>query len=186
MTSSKRDACVVGMQAVARELRRRATTWTWRGEMGPDTMRRLTYCHFDHGETRTRVMFTRDAGMHESGWIRNPDYDRCFHLSLSPFPHDVLIGVVPVLDFRPEIERLWVEAFYGEDAHLTWREGPKTPEGRGREVAHWRLFADAHWQPILPRGEVYHSLFTPPDWRSWSQVHAEDNGPVIDSPLDPT
>ena len=30
-----------------------------------------------------QIIFTRDTGHHSSGWLKNPDYERCWHLSLS-------------------------------------------------------------------------------------------------------
>ncbi len=30
-----------------------------------------------------KLIYTRDVDMHESGWFKNPDYDRCYHPSLS-------------------------------------------------------------------------------------------------------
>ncbi|MCK5236435.1 MAG: hypothetical protein KAR06_05545, partial [Deltaproteobacteria bacterium] len=29
------------------------------------------------------LIFTRDEGMHDAGWWKNPDYARCYHLSIS-------------------------------------------------------------------------------------------------------
>ena len=31
------------------------------------------------------IILTRDVGYHTSGWWKNPDYERCYHLSIS-FP----------------------------------------------------------------------------------------------------
>ena len=31
------------------------------------------------------IILTRDVGYHSSGWWKNPDYERCYHLSIS-FP----------------------------------------------------------------------------------------------------
>lgn len=36
-----------------------------------------------HEPTGTMLLFTRDIGHHTSGWWKNPDYERCYHLSLS-------------------------------------------------------------------------------------------------------
>lgn len=33
------------------------------------------------------IIFTRDEGAHTCGWWKNPDYERCYHLSIS-FPGD--------------------------------------------------------------------------------------------------
>lgn len=29
------------------------------------------------------LVYTRDVGHHSCGWWKNPDYERCYHLSLS-------------------------------------------------------------------------------------------------------
>lgn len=176
-----RDECA----RVARHICRRANYWTFDGREGPDLMRRLRECTYDSSSTRTRVMLTRDVGMHTSGWMKNPDYERCLHLSLSPAPA-MVVGAPPLIEDRNVIEELWVRAFFGEHALLTWREGPKSDVGRLREVAHWRLFCDPSWSPIMPRGEVYSSRHTPADWESWSERHADGRGPVVESTLDPT
>ena len=32
----------------------------------------------------TSLIYTMDEGMHSIGWWKNPDYARCYHLSLCP------------------------------------------------------------------------------------------------------
>jgi hypothetical protein len=62
---------------------------------------------------------------------------------------------------------------FGDDARLTWIEAPATPEGRALGVWHYRLFCDAGWQPLKPRGEVY-TRRMPADWLSFSErIEAE-------------
>jgi hypothetical protein len=34
-----------------------------------------------------------------------------------------------------------------------------------------RLFCDAGWQPIKPRGEVYSRHLTEKGWRTFSEIH---------------
>lgn len=82
-------------------------------------------CFMLHRGTATRVLFTRDAGMHTSGWMRNPDYERCLHLSLSPAPMEP-----ETLASQEEIEVFWVRAFFGDTRRWTWMEGPKSVEGK--------------------------------------------------------
>lgn len=62
-------------------------------------------------------------------------------------------------------------AFFGADARRCWIEGPYSPEGKYRDVWHYRLFCDPAWQPISPKGEVYTKEQTPADWRSFSEIH---------------
>lgn len=110
--------------------------------------------------TRASVIYSRDTGHHSSGWWKNPDYERCYHLSLSfDGGHN-----------RKLAER-WCKAIFGDEVTQLWIEPPYSPAGKAREVWHYRLFCDAGWQPIKPRGEVYSTDWTPADWRSWSDIH---------------
>ncbi|WP_010416125.1 hypothetical protein [Anaerophaga thermohalophila] len=87
------------------------------------------------------IVFTRDTGYHSGGWWKNPEYERCYHLSIS-FPggrnrkalNEVLAGL------------------FGWQRKLLWAEPPYSKEGRENEVWHYRLFCDQGWQPIKPRG----------------------------------
>lgn len=189
------DSLAEHMAAAASELRRRAKHGSFDGHADAAGMRYMQHCLRDDGVTQTRLIFTRDIGHHTSGWLKNPDYERCWHLSTSPFPRLI---VIPGAEQRAEPDKrtvaLWVRAFYGDDVRYVWSESPKSPEGIARGVWHWRLFCDEHWQPILPRKEVYTREFTEAGWRSASQVLAEDgwhtseteDGRTIVSTVDPT
>ncbi len=193
------------MDLVARHVRERAERMLWDGRQGtfdglpiPDLewMYRSTY---DIEEVGTRLMFTRDTNHHESGWIKNPDYERCYHLSLSaagpgpsrslvvPVRLEPLVGLPiaqPELD--SDLEEAWVDAFFGEDKRYAWRESAKSRVGRDKAVWHYRVFCDEHWQPLVPRGEVYSLEFTERGWKIWSELHAEGHGPIVESTVDPT
>lgn len=131
----------------------------------------ITQCRqtFPHSpELTATVLFTRDAGMHSSGWWKNPDYERCEHLSLAfyypphlPRPH------------RHDLARLWCLAFFGADrVRYLWVEPPFSAQGRERDVYHYRLFMAPDWRlPVLPRGEVYSKQFTELGWKSFSDLH---------------
>lgn len=166
---------------IARVLQVAATDMLITGRMTPAEQAHIRRCHHDSDLTRTRIIFTRDTGHHSSGWMKNPDYERCFHLSLSEYPADVITRGHLLEFHEPRTQALWLRAFFGEHARLTWCETAKSPEGIKRGVLHWRLFADAHWKPILPRGEVYSTEFTEKGWKSASEL-----GNLITSPLDPT
>jgi hypothetical protein len=113
------------------------------------------------------IIFTRDIGHHSSGWWKNPDYERCFHLSIS-----FLVNPTDEpLPFRPKIGERIAKAFYGEDVRKVWCERPYSEEGKIRDVHHYRLFCDPLWTPILPRGEVYRKDETPAGWLSFSELH---------------
>lgn len=124
-------------------------------------------CKRLHRETGTLLLFTRDIGYHSSGWFKNPDYERCYHLSLSF--HDL-----KTQSYRPyetDLAEVWVKAFYGDTARFVWEEG-WTEEARNTpgltESRHYRVFCDPAWQPIIPRGEVYTRDFIEHGWKSWS------------------
>lgn len=183
------------MAAVAGELRRRAKHGLWDGRVTPEGRRYMRHCTLDDESTATRLIFTRDTGHHSSGWLKNPDYERCFHLSTSPRPGLIVtLGDRQLADPDRQTMARWVRAFYGEAERHVWAESPKSPEGRRLGVWHWRVFCDEHWQPITPRGEVYSLEFTEVGWRSASQVFAEggwhvsatEDGRTIESTVDPT
>lgn len=107
------------------------------------------------------MIFTRDVGYHSGGWWKNPDYERCWHLSIS-FP-----------DGRNKVtlDKI-IEALFGAHKNLIWVEPPYTDTGKKYDVWHYRLFCDENWQPIKPRGEVYSTQFTEKGWKSFSELKA--------------
>lgn len=114
-----------------------------------------------------RLIFTRDTGHHSSGWWKNPDYERCWHLSISfcVNPTDQ-----PLLYDKKEGQRI-AEAFFQGEVRRCWIEPPYTDQGKRAGVHHYRLFCDQGWQPIVPRGEVYSREFTERGWKSFSDLH---------------
>lgn len=125
-----------------------------------------------------RIIYSRDVGHHTGGWWKNPDYERCLHLSLS-------FCVNPTDEPLPFLREpaAWIAgAFWGQHAKWSWLEKPYSPEGQHADVWHYRLFCDRSWSPILPRGEVYSRENTPVDWRSYSEVH-DLNADEIDAPF---
>ena len=100
-----------------------------------------------------RLALTFDQGTHASGWWRNSEYDRCWHLSLSwPRP-----AGPPEAPADREV-RAWARAFFGRDVAKTWTEPSASPldiHGRLPGVVHVRLFLDQDNRPIQPTGEVY-------------------------------
>lgn len=126
-------------------------------------------CRLQVEELGVVVMFTRDAGHHACGWWKNPDYERCYHLSLSFFD--------PVIRCRLPRNKgqtaLWLDAFYGHHRQWLWCEPPYSPEGKAADVWHYRLFCNPAWEPSRPRGEVYSRKFTELGWKSWSDVQAD-------------
>lgn len=108
------------------------------------------------------IVFTRDTGYHSSGWWKNPDYERCWHLSIS---------------FRGGNEkkalREIVHNLFSPYQRLIWVEPPYSKEGKSVDVWHYRLFCDENWQPIMPKGEVYSTQFTEHGWKSFSELQYE-------------
>lgn len=170
------------MASVAERMRRAAARSVFDGRVTVAARGYMIACTFDDHRTATRLIFTRDTGHHSSGWMRNPDFERCLHLSTSPIPTRLIVpGAV---EHSAQVLEQWVRAFYGDDARYTWAESPKSDVGRARDVWHWRVFCDATWRPFLPRGEVYSSDLTEAGWMSASEVF-ERFGRIIESTVDP-
>lgn len=108
------------------------------------------------------AILTRDTGYHTGGWWKNPDYERCWHLSLS-FPGG---------RNKQDIEKI-LDAVFGEDKKKLWVEPPYSKTGKSLDVWHYRLFYDEQWDPIKPRGEVYSRELTKAGWKSYSELVGE-------------
>lgn len=112
------------------------------------------------------LLFTRDFGMHSSGWFRNPDYDRCMHLSIGFFDMDTS----QPRPFEKQEAEMWVKLFYPKWQALIWHESSVMEKSDDRpEVHHYRVMMDAHWQAIKPRGEVYSRELTEVGWKSFTE-----------------
>lgn len=106
------------------------------------------------------VIFSRDAGMHSCGWWKNPEFERCFHLSIS-FPGG---------KNKNSLNKI-LDGLFGGYKKWIWEESPYSPQGKQNEVWHYRLFCDAAWSPMIPRKEVYSKDFTPSNWKSFSELN---------------
>lgn len=133
--------------------------------------RYMEACKGCHPQTGTLALLTRDTGHHTCGWWKNPDYERCLHLSLSFTDPETR----QPREQDKDAADLWVHEVFGESSRLVWAEPPYSPEGKQKDVWHYRVFfADALFQvPLLPRGEVYTKEFTEAGWKSWSDVQEE-------------
>ena len=162
--------------------RLRAKRGTYTGQADPQNMKLMRQCRHMlaiNPAVSARVIYTRDSGHHTSGWWKNPDYERCLHLSISfvmnpnsaPLPFD-----------RKTAQRI-AESFFEADVRKCWIEPPYSPEGKACDVHHYRLFCDPSWKAILPRGEVYSREQTPFGWKSFSEIHGwsptEENAPWL-------
>lgn len=176
------------MEKVARQMKAVASRYEFDGTINAKNERIIMLCTRVHAESQTALVFTRDVGHHTSGWMKNPEYERCFHLSLSPAPkeHPVLWtpDTLVMAELDKGVQRKWCETFFQEDLRLVWAESPKTRMGRRVGVWHWRLFCDEHWRPILPRGEVYSTELTERGWKSASEIF-ELTGQTVESVVDP-
>ncbi len=112
------------------------------------------------------TIFTRDVGYHTSGWWKNPDYEQCYHLSVSFFDPATL---EPCLADKNIVRQL-VKGFFTKYAKWVWIEPPYSQYGQESGVFHYRLFCNDAWQPIKPRGEVYSRELTAAGWYSFSDV----------------
>jgi hypothetical protein len=132
-------------------------------------LRQCAHLYSIEPDRSARLIYTRDAGHHSSGWWKNPDYERCLHLSIS-FCVNPTDAALPF--DRKQAQRI-AEAFFEGDARKCWVEPPYSPEGKHCGVHHYRLFCDLSWMPLLPRGEVHNAYFTEAGWRSFSEVHGD-------------
>jgi len=108
------------------------------------------------------IIFTKESGYHSSGWWKNPDYERCWHLSISFRGGSEKKALAEIL-----------QNLFGPHEKLIWIEPPYSAAGKKNDVWHYRLFCDENWQPIMPRGEVYNTQFTERGWKSFSDVQYE-------------
>jgi hypothetical protein len=58
------------------------------GRDSPAAQRYINSCWHYHRPTLCAIIFTRESGYHSGGWWKNPDYERCFHLSLRFLGYD--------------------------------------------------------------------------------------------------
>mgnify|MGYP003524565819 FL=1 len=155
------------MESLARAMKHHARSGLWDGRAETAQLPYFDQARREHAETGTVLLFTREDGYHSSGWWKNPDYERCYHLSISFWD---LQSQQP-RPFETRLAEAWVRCFFVTWTRYVWEEGPsmKLPA----EVRHYRVFCDPAWQPILPRGEVYTRDFVEKGWKSWSDQQWE-------------
>lgn len=166
------DDTWIGKEGIAANMRRMALVGVLDNMRPIELQRRyLDKCTGAHRASGVQFIYTRDTGMHSCGWFKNPDYERCLHLSLSF--RDPESGAR--LPYNERAARDWVKAFFGDWVRYVWTESPFSAEGKLCDVWHHRVFCDPSWQPLIPRGEVYSREFTEKGWLSWSDArHAEE------------
>jgi hypothetical protein len=141
-------------------IRLTAETGIWNGITEDEYFRK---CSWQLLAQECTIIFTKEVGYHSGGWWKNPDYERCYHLSIS-FPGG---------KNKNTLQKILVGLFRAAYMHLLWVEPPYSPEGKSHDVWHYRLFCDENWHPIHPRGEVYSTQFTEKGWKSFSELHAK-------------
>lgn len=152
--------------SVVAELRRRARLDVARG-LFPEDKRYLDRCTAWVPGWGIVLVLTRDTNHHISGWWKNPDYERCWHLSISQ-RDPITANIAP--RSTGEHDR-WVCEFFREDARSLWSEAPYSPVGKKFDVWHYRLFVQPDWETVIvPRGEVYSKEFTELGWLSYSDL----------------
>lgn len=139
---------------------------TWNGQGMTPYFEQCRHYELQEG---VELIFTRDVGYHTSGWWKNPDYERCFHLSLSFFdPRSK-----QMCPRNATLTRELVDAFFGRNKKLIWSEPPYSEPGKAKDIWHYRLFCNPGWLPIKPRGEVYGRELIEAGWKSFSDLNAQ-------------
>jgi hypothetical protein len=158
------------MEKVVARLKLAAETGFYSGLIEtPGAAKYIDRCKGFDRRTGVLLIFTRDTGHHSSGWWKNPDYERCYHLSVS-FRDPETLEPAP---FDAKTGGQWAKRFFGANVRWLWIEPPYSEQGRALDVYHYRLFCDPGWQPIKPRGEVYSREFTEAGWKSFSDIHGD-------------
>jgi hypothetical protein len=135
-----------------------AEPWTGQSVIGPHHKKIWqAECDPDVGVS---TILTFDVGPHTSGWLKNSDYEMCWHLSIcgAEFKDGRFVKNVDLPD--SEIRRMARE-FFESKVHMLWNEPPASPldlyrtAPQSRYTTHLRLFVDREGHPIIPEGEVY-------------------------------
>lgn len=116
-------------------------------------------CKFWSEKYECIIIFTKEVGYHSGGWWKNPDYERCYHLSIS-FPGG---------RNKSKLDKV-LTGLFGYNKKLLWVEPPYSEDGKRHDVWHYRLFCDPNWLAMKPRGEVYNTHFTEQGWKSFSEL----------------
>jgi len=144
------------------DLRRLAVKYPWKGQQDIHQRHRLITNSLLEPDRPICVIYTYDVGYHSSGWWRNSEYERCFHLSLSHQKLDPAGWQVGIeAPTESEIHE-WAKLAWPTDWKKAWLEPPASvlsidvlEQRRYPGVGHVRLFLDLSLTPILPTGEVY-------------------------------
>lgn len=155
------------INALIARMKRAAASGVWNGQELTPYFARCRHVDYRLGVS---AIYSRDTGHHSSGWWKNPDYERCRHLSLSFFDPEAqqFTG-----QRNHTLTAMFIEAIFGSHKRWLWCEPPYSDDGKKNCVWHYRLFCDPAWEPIMPRGEVYNRELTEAGYKSWSDVQEE-------------
>lgn len=141
---------------VARRTRRTASLrWPWRGQDGLPAWHRIVVPSVTGDPVQVSTLLSFDVGPHASGWWRNSEYERCWHLSLAARDSRGFV------DLPRDDLMAWTALELGDDRRMAWTEPPAGIFDQYRNVpasrftTHVRLFCDQQNRPIQPTGEVY-------------------------------
>ncbi len=151
------------MDRLFRHMKRAAWAGTWNGKANTPYFHS---CRTIDTELGIIGLFTRDVGYHTSGWWKNPDFERCQHLSLS-FRDPETCSLAPK---NQKLTDTYIDGLFGVNKRWLWCEPPYSEDGKKCDVWHYRLFCDKGWNPIKPRGEVYGRELTEAGWLSFSDL----------------
>lgn len=130
-------------------------------------VKKLSKCSFILNQYSSFCILTLDTGYHSSGWWKNPDYETCWHLSISFFDSETA-NYIP---FKQKTAEKIVKQVFGDASSLSWIEPPYSSEGKMSDTWHYRIFIDLKTLcPLLPKGEVYSRELTEKNWLSFSEV----------------
>lgn len=142
-----------------RTVRTLARRWPWKGQGAVPATQRIRSPSLDPAAAEAGVVLsailTFDVGPHASGWWRNSDFERCWHLSLCALTTRGPVDM-PAID-----RRAWPRFLFGQLLADTWIEPPASSfdpyrnAPASRFTTHVRLFVDQQDRPVRPEGEVY-------------------------------
>lgn len=153
--------------SVVAELRRRAFSGIWNGDESFESVQYRERCTFYDPANGVSVIYTREEGYHSSGWFKNPQCERCHHISIG-FKDP---ATMEPIDHNHAFANQLVAAILGaRNIKKVYIESPVTGQGKSFDIWHYRVWCDANWEPIVPQGEVYSKDLTEAGWKSWSDV----------------
>lgn len=150
---------------VAKELRRRAEGWEFKGDATRGAKHFMRDCRGAHLPTGTMLTFARDVGHFSHGGFRSPVSERCFHLSLA------FVDVAKKEALAPmNLIEDWVRAFFTNELRSVWAETPSFKRGGDMVFWHFRVFCDHDWFPIAVEPKEMIKDFRSRGWIRFSEI----------------